>query len=86
MIKTVMDRLVKYAADMNIWIHLFLIPINVYTVPDSIKKTPATDSAGVIAGGRGRVVVSVPIPRIDDIFVTGGIVTDGMREVVKEVD
>ena len=59
-----------------------MIPINAYTVPDSISNTPATDSAGVIVGVIGSVSLLSII--IDEIFVSAGIVDVGRRDVVKD--
>lgn len=54
---TVTAKLVKYAAEKNIYSHLFFIPITVYTMPDMSNITPAKPVAGVIAGWMGKGLV-----------------------------
>lgn len=72
---TVTAKLVKKAVERKMWSlfivslyaqehqcaphNLFLIPINAYTVPAIIIRTPAIEKAGVILGWRGRLVGSV---------------------------
>jgi hypothetical protein len=52
--RTVTAKLVRYAAERNIWSPLFLIPIKAYTVPLTRRKTPAIPNPGVSSGGMGR--------------------------------
>jgi len=79
----VIHKLVRYAADKNICIHLLLIPIKAYTVPVIIRMTPATDKAGVMAGVSGSVVLSSLAVSSAVIFVLADTVAEGMTDVAK---
>ena len=52
---TVTERAARYAQDVPIWTHLFLMPINVYVMPVRRRTTPPIDNAGVMIGFIGSL-------------------------------
>ncbi len=57
-----MESDIKYAEDVKIWIHLFLMPMKQYIKPVAMRSTPATEKAGVISGVNGSSSMGKMVP------------------------